>query len=92
MQLENIDQYYTFKEIDLSLQRDKGTAFRAFKALRNALEADGCFLYLAETEHADTLANLRATNRMYVSSVNGVLFNEMGRQRIRNFIEANASD
>jgi len=78
---------YTMREVDLRLGLPKGSAFRAFKRQRTVLREDVDFIVLAARTDSAEIERLRATGRIYRSSVNVVVLAETGFERVRADLE-----
>lgn len=91
MDIDKLPNYCTFKEIDQMLNAQKGTAFKAFKQLREALTEGVDYEYLALEKNAELIATLKATQRLYQSTVNAVLTSPDATAKIRNFVLSNTS-
>lgn len=63
----------SFRELDEAWGARKGTAFLAFKRALPSLREGTDFIYLNHHQQQDEIAQLRAADRIYVSSVNVVL-------------------
>ena len=83
--------WHTFRDIDTHLGLPKGSAFRGFKGLHNALEEGRDFRVLSATEHGPTIEQLRRQTRIYASSINVVLLSGPARKRIETLLTSNAS-
>jgi len=68
----------SFRTLDQRFGLLKGTAFRAFKRLGPALREGEDFIRLEAGNCRDAIAELRASERIYRSSVNVVLFTASG--------------
>ena len=74
---------YTLREIDECHGLPKGSAFRAFKRLRESLREDADFRLLPAQTARPEIERLRAAGRIYRSSVNVVVLTESGFERVR---------
>jgi hypothetical protein len=81
--------WHTFRDIDAHLGLPKGSAFRGFKRLHDALEEGRDFHLLSATEHGQTIEQLRRQSRIYASSINVVLLSGPARARIETLIASN---
>ena len=78
---------YTLREVDLRLGLPKGSAFRAFKRQQAMLRENIDFIVLpARTENTE-IERLRASGRIYRSSVNVIILAETGFERVRADLE-----
>ena len=78
---------YTLREIDVRLGRPKGSAFRAFKRQRKALRETIDFTLLPAHTAKVEIERLRATGRIYRSSINVIVLTESGFDRVRADME-----
>lgn len=67
---------WSLKEIDSAQGRVKGTAFRAFKAVRTQLQEGYDYFYYSLEQDGAKVEELKAQRRIYASSVNALLFGE----------------
>lgn len=81
--MTDMPKTWTLKEIDEHNAVVKGTAFRAFKAVVNNLTEDVDYFYFNGDEHPAKLAELKAQQRLYASSVHAILFTESAVQAIK---------
>ncbi|WP_043113446.1 hypothetical protein [Solimonas soli] len=65
--------WHSFRELDAAAGRDKGAAFRVFKALRPHYREGVDYVVLEHAADAAAIAALRQAGRIYASSVNVVL-------------------
>ncbi|WP_245558719.1 hypothetical protein [Arhodomonas aquaeolei] len=75
---------HTLRQIDEWFARPKGTAFRAFKALRRegALTEGRDFRHLDAAEHGEWIEQLRAGGDVYRATVHAVVFTTGAAQRL----------
>ena len=78
---------YTLREIDTRLGRPKGSAFRAFKRQREALRENVDFTVLPAHRAKAEIERLRATGRIYRSSINVIILSESGFAQVRAELE-----
>lgn len=83
------NQTWTLKEIDQSRDEPKGTAFRAFKELKEGMDEGSDFFYLSATEDAAEIETLRAAGRIYQTTINALLFTEAGMRMLQDFLDDN---
>lgn len=83
---------WTLKEIDDALGMVKGSAFRAFKRLGDALVENRDYRHLSAMEHAAAIQALKDAGRLYPSSRNALLFLEPGRAAILAWLGRHADD
>lgn len=78
----DLQQWRTLRDLDTARGWTKGQAFRSFKTLA-AGWTEGCdYLVLDAAEHAQTLARLRAAERVYASSVKLILLSPQAADQI----------
>ncbi len=82
--------WHTFRDIDQHMGLPKGSAFRCFKHLRDALDQDRDFLLLEALDHSQTIAQLRLDERIYAASINVVLLSGTARERIEARLRTDA--
>jgi hypothetical protein len=75
--------WLSLREIDQALQRQKGSAFRAFKELLPQLAEGRDFVVLDHQRHAALAARLHAAGRLYRSSVNPLLLSPAAAEQVR---------
>ncbi|MEA5445845.1 hypothetical protein VCB98_08445 [Gammaproteobacteria bacterium AB-CW1] len=80
---EDNPQWLSFRELDEAEHCPKGTAFRAFKRLGEALTEDRDFLLLRAQSHGPDIESLRAQGRIYPASMNVVLLSREAAERVR---------
>ena len=73
---------WSLKEIDTAQGRVKGTAFRAFKAVRAQLQEGQDYFYYSLEQDSAKVEELKAQRRIYASSVNALLFGEEAQKII----------
>ncbi len=78
---------YTLREVDTRLGRPKGSAFRAFKRQREALRENVDFTVLPARTAKAEIERLRASGRIYRSSINVIVLFESGFERVRAELE-----
>lgn len=78
---------WSLKEIDQQLGASKGTAFRAFKQLKDSFDEGRDFYYLSASEDAGEIEKLRGGGRIYESTVNAILLTEPGYSAVLDYIE-----
>lgn len=77
---------WSLKEIDQHFDAAKGTAFRAFKQLKEGFDEGQDFYYLSCTDDAEEIEALRQSGRIYESTINGLLFTQAGYAAIAEFL------
>lgn len=78
---------YSLKEIDEARGVAKGTAFSAFKQIREALVEGRDFIYLSHESDAAEIEDLRRSGRIYESSMNAVLLTTEGRAAVAELLD-----
>ncbi len=78
---------HTLREVDSSLGLPKGSAFRAFKRHRPALRENIDFIVLSAHGDGAAIERLRASGRIYRSSINVIVLAETGFERVRADLE-----
>lgn len=81
------EKTWSLKEIDRSLDAQKGTAFRAFKQLQNGFDEGRDFYYLSRTQDAEEIEALRESGRVYQTTINALLFTQAGYDALIDFLE-----
>lgn len=84
--MNNPLDWKSFRELDQAWNTTKGTAFIAFKRALPALREGADFIYLSHEENQVEIAELRATDRIYASSVNVVLIAEATASRLHRAV------
>lgn len=74
--MTNFERTWTLKEIDEQQGVIKGTAFRAFKAVRSSLHEGVDYLYINGDQYPDQIDQLKQSHRLYASSVHALLFKQ----------------
>lgn len=81
------EKTWSLKEIDQNRSAPKGTAFLAFKQIRNGFDEGHDFYYLSASQDADEIERLRRAGRVYESTVNAILFTETGYHALLDFLD-----
>lgn len=81
------EKTWSLKEIDESRDAPKGTAFRAFKQLLEGFDEGSDFFYYSAHEDGDEIESLRATGRIYETTVNAVLFTKAGYEALAEYLD-----
>lgn len=79
--------WVTLKDLDEAAGRPKGSAFRAFKALLGELREGTDFVRLDADRDAPAIAALKASNRLYASSIHAVLLSGAAAGRVRALVQ-----
>jgi hypothetical protein len=77
---------WSFKEMDQDLDSPKGTAFLAFKQLKEGFDEGRDFYYLSAAEDAVEIEQLRTTGRIYTTTVNAVLLTQTGYDAVIDYL------
>lgn len=78
---------WSLKEIDEQRGTVKGTAFRAFKQLKEGFDEGRDFYYLSSEQDGPEIETLRLRGRVYESTINTVLLTESGYAAVMEFLE-----
>lgn len=81
------EKTWSLKEIDEVRGAAKGTAFRAFKLIREGFDEGRDFYYLSNDQDATELETLRCQGRLYDGSINAVLLTESGYTAVMDFLD-----
>lgn len=78
---------WSLKEIDESRGERKGTAFLAFKQLKESFDEGRDFYYLNSAQDTGEIEKLRAAGRIYETTVNAILLTENGYSSIVDYLD-----
>ena len=81
------EKTWTLKEIDQARDARKGTAFLAFKQLKDSFDEGRDFYYLSASHDSRDIEQLRKTGRIYETTVNAVVFTEGGYQSVIDYLD-----
>ena len=81
------DKTWSLKEIDQARGDTKGTAFLAFKQLKDSFDEGRDFLYLSADQDAREIERLRSSGRIYETTINPVLLTEPGYSSIIDYLD-----
>lgn len=81
------EQTWSLKEIDQSRNERKGTAFLAFKQLKDSFDEGRDYYYLHNQQDAREIEKLRAAGRVYETTVNAILLTESGYSAILDYLD-----
>lgn len=81
------EKTWSFKEIDEELGTSKGTAFLAFKRLKDSFDEGRDFLYLSAAEDGEEIEKLREQGRVYPTTVNAVLLTKGGYESVIDYLK-----
>lgn len=81
------EKTWSLKEMDQERGSTKGTAFRAFKQLKEGFDEGRDFYYLSASEDGAEIEALRTAGRIYQSSINAVLLTEAGYTAVADYLD-----
>ena len=81
---------WTFKEIDQAFGRVKGSAFIAFKRVRDQLIEGQDYLYYNGFEQPDVVEALKQQQRLYTASLHAVVLHESAYRLIAAYLQVHA--
>lgn len=81
------EKTWSFKEVDAVRGSAKGTAFKAFKQLREGFDEGRDYFYLSGEQDRVEIETLRTKGRIYESSVNAVLLSESGYLAVMDYLD-----
>lgn len=81
------EKTWSLKEIDEARGAAKGTAFLAFKQLRDGFDEGRDFYYLNGDQDDAEIETLRVQGRVYANSVNAVLLTETGYNAVMEYLD-----
>jgi hypothetical protein len=81
------EKTWSLKEIDEARGTAKGTAFLAFKQLRDGFDEGRDFYYLNGGQDDIEIETLRVQGRVYANSVNAVLLTETGYTAVMEYLD-----
>lgn len=81
------EKTWSLKEIDESRDAAKGTAFRAFKQLLEGFDEGHDFYYLSAHQDSKEIEALRASGRIYQTTINAVLFTQAGYEALTDYLD-----
>lgn len=81
------EKTWSLKEVDEARGTTKGTAFLAFKQLRDGFDEGRDFYYLNGEQDAAEIEALRMQGRVYANSVNAVLLTESGYTAVMDYLD-----
>ncbi|HET7312866.1 hypothetical protein [Salinisphaera sp.] len=82
------EKTWSLKEIDQERESTKGTAFLAFKQLKEGFDEGRDFYYLCASEDGAEIDKLRAAGRIYETTVNAILLTEAGYSAVTNYLDS----
>lgn len=81
------EKTWSLKEIDEARGAKKGTAFLAFKQLKESFDEGRDFYYLSSIQDSREIEQLRSSGRIYETTVNAILFTEGGYQSVIDYLD-----
>ncbi|RJS95057.1 hypothetical protein [Salinisphaera sp. Q1T1-3] len=78
---------WSLKEIDEARGASKGTAFLAFKQLKESFDEGRDYYSLNASEDASEIEKLRSDGRIYATTVNAILLTEGGHSAIVDYLD-----
>ena len=81
------EKTWSLKEIDTARGDTKGTAFRAFKQLKDSFDEGRDFYYLSSDQDAREIEQLRRDGRIYDTTVNAILLTEAGYSSVLDYLD-----
>lgn len=81
------EQTWSLKEIDEARGATKGTAFLAFKQLKEGFDEGRDFYYLSSDQDGTEIETLRSRGRIYNATVNAVLLTESAYVAIMDYLD-----
>ncbi|MBO9468981.1 hypothetical protein J7355_02590 [Endozoicomonas sp. G2_2] len=81
------EKTWSLKEIDQARGAKKGTAFLAFKQLKDSFDEGRDFYYLSASQDSREIEQLRSAGRIYETTVNAILLTEGGYQSVLDYLE-----
>lgn len=81
------EKTWSLKEIDETRGSAKGTAFMAFKQLRDGFDEGRDFFYLNGDQDGPEIEALRRDGRVYANSINAVLLTESGYRAVMEYLD-----
>lgn len=81
------EKTWSLKEVDAARGAAKGTAFQAFKQLREGFDEGRDYFYLSSEQDQVELETLRSKSRLYEGSVNAILLTETGYDAVMDYLD-----
>ncbi|MES1940647.1 hypothetical protein T5B8_10406 [Salinisphaera sp. T5B8] len=81
------EKTWSLKEIDQQRGDKKGTAFLAFKQLKDSFDEGRDYYYLSASQDAREIEQLRQAGRIYESTVNAILLTEGGYSAVLDYLD-----
>ncbi|MES1932817.1 hypothetical protein T35B1_09409 [Salinisphaera shabanensis T35B1] len=81
------EKTWSLKEIDQQRGDKKGTAFLAFKQLKDSFDEGRDYYYLSASQDGREIEQLRQAERIYESTVNAILLTEGGYSAVLDYLD-----
>jgi hypothetical protein len=81
------EKTWSLKEIDQQRGDKKGTAFLAFKQLKDSFDEGRDYYYLNASQDGREIEQLRQAERIYESTVNAILLTEGGYSAVLDYLD-----
>ena len=81
------EKTWSLKEIDQQRGDKKGTAFLAFKQLKDSFDEGRDYYYLSASQDGREIEQLRQAERIYESTVNAILLTEGGDSAVLDYLD-----
>lgn len=81
------EKTWSLKEIDSSRGDRKGTAFLAFKQLRESFDEGRDYYYLNSAQDGREIEKLRSAGRIYETTVNAILLTVAGYSSVVGYLD-----
>ncbi|MES1925115.1 hypothetical protein [Salinisphaera sp. T31B1] len=81
------EKTWSLREIDQARGDSKGTAFLAFKQLKDSFDEGRDYYYLSASQDAREIESLRKAGRIYETTVNAILLTEGGYSAILDYLD-----
>lgn len=81
------EKTWSLKEIDKTRGDAKGTAFLAFKQLKDSFDEGRDYFYLNAAQDSRELEKLRKSGRIYETTVNAILLTEAGYGAVLDYLD-----
>mgnify|MGYP001390203223 FL=1 len=81
------EKTWSLKEIDQQRGDKKGTAFLAYKQLKDSFDEGRDYYYLSASQDGREIEQLRQAERIYESTVNAILLTEGGYSAVLDYLD-----
>lgn len=82
----DFSNFSSFQELDVQYGQTKGWAFKRFKQLESSLIEGEDFVCLRHQEQPEAINDLRASGRIYASTVNLVMLSPSGVAKFKHAV------